>query len=351
MVCVEALAVITISCIWRVVSFKHTHLVERVGLLTLIIMGEGIIGLSKSVSTILQHSAAVTGSDIGVIVAGVLLIYFIWVLYFDQIEHDRFGTIRQQIWAILHYPLHVAILLTVEGSSMLILWNVIEKIDNLIWDWYPTDYDAWDFSKYYSNTAGVIQFVRQGIENVAASFKDDNLLYAYDRNITAIEDVKYKFGSEKYNVAVGQIINDIWYDMERVAFNSFGVEAPEAQQTQGQYAQSNALYEIFNEVWVYFFIAGGSFLIILAVMYWFGKTHKSRGEWYSIAVRAIAGVGLVLGCLNNWVNYYTSSANFVNSPWPMLTMMLGYFVGEFSSICSKSKGSECYFADSILSFQ
>ena len=40
-VCVEALAVIAISCFWRVVSFKHTHLVERIGLLTLIIMGEG----------------------------------------------------------------------------------------------------------------------------------------------------------------------------------------------------------------------------------------------------------------------------------------------------------------------
>ena len=46
-VCVEALAVITISCCWRVVSFKHAHLVERIGLLTLIIMGEGIIGMSK----------------------------------------------------------------------------------------------------------------------------------------------------------------------------------------------------------------------------------------------------------------------------------------------------------------
>lgn len=32
----EAAAVITISSIWRVVSFKRTHLVERVGLLTLI---------------------------------------------------------------------------------------------------------------------------------------------------------------------------------------------------------------------------------------------------------------------------------------------------------------------------
>jgi low temperature requirement protein LtrA len=73
-VCVEALAVITISCIWRVVSFKHTHLVERVGLLTLIIMGEGILGMTKSVSQILQNSTSVSSSDIGTVISAVLLI-------------------------------------------------------------------------------------------------------------------------------------------------------------------------------------------------------------------------------------------------------------------------------------
>lgn len=135
--CLEALAVIAFSCYWRVVSFRHTHLVERIGLLTLIIMGEGIIGMTKSVSTILQTASSVGASDIGTIVAAVLLIYFIWVLYFDQIEHDRFGTIRQQIWAILHFPLHVAILLTVEGSTTLILWNIIKNISDWLFEWLP----------------------------------------------------------------------------------------------------------------------------------------------------------------------------------------------------------------------
>lgn len=74
MVVAEALAMIAVSCVWRVVSFRHTHLVERIGLLTLIIMGEGIIGLCTSVSTILQNSVLVSGSAIGTIIAGMLLI-------------------------------------------------------------------------------------------------------------------------------------------------------------------------------------------------------------------------------------------------------------------------------------
>ena len=47
---------------------------ERVGLLTLIIMGEGIIGMTKSVATILQNSVGVSSRIIGTVIAAVLLI-------------------------------------------------------------------------------------------------------------------------------------------------------------------------------------------------------------------------------------------------------------------------------------
>lgn len=72
--CVEAAIVIAISSIWRVVSFKRTHLVERVGLLTLIVMGEGIIGMSNAVSQLFEGSRSITGTDFGVIIASVSLI-------------------------------------------------------------------------------------------------------------------------------------------------------------------------------------------------------------------------------------------------------------------------------------
>ncbi len=71
---IEAIVVVIVSSIWRVLSFKHTHLVERIGLLTLIIMGEGIIGLTKSVAKILTKSGDITSSDLGTIVAGGFLV-------------------------------------------------------------------------------------------------------------------------------------------------------------------------------------------------------------------------------------------------------------------------------------
>jgi low temperature requirement protein LtrA len=49
----EAAAVLTISSFWRMLSFKKTHLMERMSLLTLIVIGEGAIGVTKTVSRLM----------------------------------------------------------------------------------------------------------------------------------------------------------------------------------------------------------------------------------------------------------------------------------------------------------
>ena len=278
--------------------------VERIGLLTLIIMGEGIIGMTKSVSKILQNSATTSGSDIGTIISAVLLIYFIWVLYFDQIEHDRFGTIRQQIWAMLHFPLHVCILLTVEGSTALILWNIIVHTDDAWWSYFPIDFDADgyllpDFSKYFSDPEDTVQFLEYAVGNVSTHFKAGKLEeeYNYEMNFTSILNLSERegleFGSEKWDEKAGEIVYEMWIAIENFIFENFGVEVPANEETgHNEYSKNNNLLKFFDTVFVYFYIAAGLFLVVLAFMYWFGKTKKSKGEWASIAVRVIAGAGI-----------------------------------------------------------
>jgi low temperature requirement protein LtrA len=45
----ESIAVITISSFWRMLSFKESHMNERLSLLTIIIIGEGVIGVTKGI--------------------------------------------------------------------------------------------------------------------------------------------------------------------------------------------------------------------------------------------------------------------------------------------------------------
>ena len=44
-----------------------------------------------------------------------------WMVYFDNHPHGHFGTIRQQIWSALHFPIHLAIVGLVEGAQQIAL--------------------------------------------------------------------------------------------------------------------------------------------------------------------------------------------------------------------------------------
>jgi hypothetical protein len=48
----------------------------------------------------------------------------LYMLYFDRMHADHFGTVKQQIWASLHLPLHIVLMLILQGVSYLILWLV-----------------------------------------------------------------------------------------------------------------------------------------------------------------------------------------------------------------------------------
>lgn len=75
----EAIAVIAISCFWRMLSFKKTHLMERMSLLTIIVIGEGAIGVTKTVSRIMgKHGLEVEGCFL--IMCIIVILVLIWAL-------------------------------------------------------------------------------------------------------------------------------------------------------------------------------------------------------------------------------------------------------------------------------
>ncbi|KAH7392648.1 bacterial low temperature requirement A protein-domain-containing protein [Pyrenochaeta sp. MPI-SDFR-AT-0127] len=122
----EAIAVVTISCFWRMLSFKKTHLMERMSLLTIIVIGEGAIGVTKTVGRIMgKHGLDVEGCFL--IMCIIVILVFLWALYFDNFPHGHYGTIRQQIWSLLHFPFQLSIVGVVEGAQQLALARYVNK--------------------------------------------------------------------------------------------------------------------------------------------------------------------------------------------------------------------------------
>lgn len=76
----ETAVTTAISCYWRIISFKGTHLVQRMSLLTLIILGEGVIGSTKSIAKIVQNNETFSGPVVGQIISAVLIIVSLNIL-------------------------------------------------------------------------------------------------------------------------------------------------------------------------------------------------------------------------------------------------------------------------------
>ncbi|KAF2756861.1 hypothetical protein EJ05DRAFT_440491 [Pseudovirgaria hyperparasitica] len=131
---IELMATLGISMRWRKLSFRATHLNERLGLLGIIIIGEGVIGLTKTIINTMGR----TGPDYlyyALIFCNVLILLFMWQLYYDNLPRYRFGTIKQQLWAALHFPMHLAILGVAEGTRQIILaYFAVEHEDLVLGD-------------------------------------------------------------------------------------------------------------------------------------------------------------------------------------------------------------------------
>ncbi|MCJ1312844.1 hypothetical protein MMC25_006520 [Agyrium rufum] len=325
MVGFEIAAILGLAAWKNFLSFRRTAIVERLGLLTLIILGEGVIGLSESIGKVLeQESGAWTPDIIGQVISAVVILYFLWMLYFDQIETQRVGTVRQQIWIMLHLPTHVAILLVVEGIAQLTVWRKYLDSLNLFGDALqdlPNTDDAEVIVDYLNETAYSVyeaypesEFelpdLTRYFDSISQNFTYDNV----QENVAEISTQLFEWLGLTFEVAVPESV----FEDEENAGNAY-------------FRASLATYVT---VFFYLFIAAGLVLILLAALFWIGKRRKSKGEFLSIGTRIVVGVGLALLAImgKNLEDFLDpdspvdsgSGLNFFASAWMLPTVCLAY---------------------------
>ena len=127
------------------------------------------------------------------------------MLYFDWYSHKHFGSIRQQIWAFLHFPFHLALVLFMEGTAQLIIWQKLLEVINIVRNSFDAQLEAFavaaedpsanltlsdladtigvtinDFvtayPPIYSNTYDDFEAVQDGILNVTSEAEGEALL-------------------------------------------------------------------------------------------------------------------------------------------------------------------------------
>ncbi|KID86014.1 hypothetical protein MAJ_11192, partial [Metarhizium majus ARSEF 297] len=122
----EAILSLLLSNLSLVASLTKTHLMKRMTLLTVMIMGEGIQQLAKEVVTIVKNPTAWDPTTIGLVTAGTTTIYLVFLVYFDWLRDSFYlPRLRQQLWTSLHLPFHLALVLFMQGFTQYLLWSKI----------------------------------------------------------------------------------------------------------------------------------------------------------------------------------------------------------------------------------
>lgn len=245
------------------------------------------------------------------------------MLYFDQVDNKRFGTIRQQFWALAHFPFHISLVLLMEGTARFITWrNAIEVVDRLILDFvkiYDSSNDTLVLAARFSN------FSEASLKTVEADVSKFNVTqYIYD---LAAEP---EWDSDPAYVAV----EDIFGTLISATFKFFKIQASKKDLSQSQPKGSavkldpltdlyNAL-KVYDLVFVYFFIAAGLTLILMAVLIALAKKGKCAGDYTAILLRLVVGCGLAMISI---VKVNTAAQqNFLYSAWMLPSVLLGLFV-------------------------
>ncbi|KAK6351219.1 hypothetical protein TWF718_004389 [Orbilia javanica] len=310
----EAVLVLSISLKWKIVGFKGTHLIQRMGLLTLIVMGEGIIGLCRATSLTNEGVGATSWSPTlsGQAISGILCIYFIYMLYFDDEPNYVYSTVPQQLWAILHFPFHLAVILFVEGQQQLMIWQGIITALNILGSNLDTAYNDGGQTNGGVIANSVLDVINDFFPEETAKIVASEPAFVF--NLAPMRDS----GDATF---IRDQIDKLWDLCAYAIFSGYHIEAPA---NNDQLFNSDRKFEgfsrIYNLVVVYFFVAAGGFLLILALFTYLMKWPKDRYEWLHISYRAV--FGLVIGLVATVATSKRRMDGFVTSPWVVPMMML-----------------------------
>ncbi|KAK5207384.1 hypothetical protein LTR41_006953 [Exophiala xenobiotica] len=329
---IEIASIIAVSCYWRLVSFKPTHLVERLGELTLVIIGEGILVLSRRTYQLFGVLNSPSADVYIAVICSVLLTYLVYTLYFNHIKHDEFGRIRQQVWMLLHYPLHLAILLTLDGSSFLIMSGTLSKMTVAWLQDYPLyHWGTWDeFFRSCSSTSAVVSTLADRVDSLWARMYRDPVvalrLFNYTEAVSSIEDIPAPFNSSEWRQQAIGTIADLWINVEVAIFKGFGLEPHwPFGRLPSEYSEASMIEDVAVTSFTYFYFAAGSLLIILAIMCFFAKKQSLQAMWLRISIKVAIGICVMLPVMTLWLST-TEAWTFFQSPWTIAPTMLGYLM-------------------------
>ncbi|KAF8436678.1 bacterial low temperature requirement A protein-domain-containing protein [Terfezia claveryi] len=337
---IEVIAVMASSAIWKVVSFKQTHLVERLGLLTLIILGEGIIVMLKAVNSVEKGSTYGRGwsaSIFFIVACAVGILYLLYMFYFDYTPRGvHYGTIRQQFWTVLHFPFHMAVVLAVEGLRQLSTWWSFSQAQRLLNRRFTTAANTTNPQQNWLNVLGEI-------EGFLHYLYEDGTAVEIVRNWDNIQEELKDLKDTPYNATGTKTYINLYqlnFDMVSGYAQFYGIKVPKEKGPKytvqeivsshlniDAYNPSNDIMNLYDLVYTYFFSALAVVFFMFGILGLFVRRKKDGWDYFSVALRFVVGFTFIgIERLKGHEDMYI---RFLDSPWPIPTVAIILFIALF----------------------
>ncbi|KAI1524378.1 hypothetical protein PtrSN001A_010899 [Pyrenophora tritici-repentis] len=311
---------------------------------------EGIIVICKAVSKLVKigsyFDSRVTGQIVaGQIVAGVVIIDLLYMLYFDRMHEDHFGTIKQQIWASLHFFLHIMLVLVLQGISYLIMWVVaLLRLDRLDTRFRTIEAASVAFS--YPNGTDFANTLRKNIDTylwntVPKGVDASKALGVWNASLTTLAQGYDGMLHDRKNMSAVAVMKQSLNIAESMAiqtmFDSLGVSVPKDEAGYADVVPDKAKaldkmdllkkYEKrFELAFDYVFLSAGLALTFIAYIAFLSLQQERRHlcEYLRLLVMLVTGFTICLICLVT--TNKKEQKVYMESAWMLPTICILFFL-------------------------
>ncbi|OJJ98199.1 hypothetical protein ASPACDRAFT_53191 [Aspergillus aculeatus ATCC 16872] len=326
---IEMWVVMGSSSVKAGIGLQDTHLNVRMGLLTLIIIGEGVIAITRIVNKTVGPGGW-TKWSFAHILGVTTSVYLLWQAYFDLSPRRTSGKFSQQIWAQLHFPFHVVLILLLEGSQILAL-----TLDITLKLKYLTETILWTCEEPRPMAEEAIHLLRTTIADM---------------------EINYSRGAINEQISISQLLNDLPYqplcpsdgpddfpatsdllsnlvgNVTAALFTSMGI-MPSKNVDIGSMGSDRLLrmyMELLSFVYIYYFAVASLAMFFFAAFVLLTRRH-ARGICAAISVTVRVLFGIFLAGLISFSRHFSLVYSFMTSPAILYAFTLILLTGKSRS--------------------
>ena len=364
MIFLEVVGVLAASFKWgqdsRAEKREVEGMIERMRLLTLIIMGEGIIVMLKAVNAVEKSGFFGRGwsrSIFCVVACAILIIvscvsyfservcvlivrlqYLFYMFYFDYApDNIKYGRIGQIFWAVLHFPFHLGLVLSVEGLRQVTTWWSFQQAIKMVSRKAKNAFNEGGTNKQAA-VRGYLDVYTKVVDYLYKDGSSKEILKHYGELKQELVDLS-NTSIANWTTTNMENLHNVTAELVQGCTEFYGIKSPPtvtAQNTRESmetfldqgYDPFQYVHDLFDLVFRYFFASLGAVFIMYGLLRLVVHRKKDVWDYVSVAIRFVVGIlfiGLVFLQKNGPL--YT---RFYTSPWPIPMVSIILLIGKFS---------------------